>query len=128
MKIINLEENKQLEELKDKNDKIVIQFSANWCSPCRRITPEIKEFIKTIENDNISYVYCDVDKFNNLCESLDIISIPSFVIYDKKSNNYTKPISNTNINLIKKYLLDNDIINNLKDLIVSDKDDEECKT
>ena len=128
MKLIKLSDEKDLEKYKKDYEKIVLQFSANWCGPCRRITPKIEKFIENIEDDKIKYLYLDIEKFDKLADTLDIISIPSFTVYDKNSNEFSKIHTSGSINEFKKYLLDNDIILEIEDLKIEEEIQDEIKT
>ena len=87
MRIVSLKNIDELDELKNDYDKIIMQFSANWCGPCKQITPIIQNYLKGIENDKVVYVYCNIDDFDNLSESFGVKSIPCFsVISNTKTN------------------------------------------
>jgi thioredoxin 1 len=58
----------------------VIDFYAEWCSPCRKIAPEfdsLKESYPNIQFDKIN-----VDNGDPLIERCEISSIPAFVVFD----------------------------------------------
>ena len=101
MKIIKLENNaaQELEKLKKKYSKILLQFSASWCGPCLRITPELEKVIEHIDDDNALYIYCDIDRTESLAEKYNILSIPAFTIISNQSD-ISGTITSINTNLL----------------------------
>ena len=75
MKIIHLT-NENFEELIQ--DKILVDFYANWCGPCKMIAPELER----VESD-IQVVKVDVDEFEELSRTYGVMSIPTLILFDK---------------------------------------------
>lgn len=62
-----------------KSDKIVlIDFYADWCSPCRILSPVVEAISN--ENDDIKVVKVNVDENPNLSTKYEAYSIPLLVI------------------------------------------------
>lgn len=61
------------------NGKVVIDFFATWCGPCRRIAPAFEEMEK--EFQDVTFLKVDVDLAPGLSAEYDIGSIPTFVIF-----------------------------------------------
>ena len=77
MKAITIGKN-NFEEIK-KNDKpILIDFYANWCGPCKRLSPIIDEIAE--ERDDIVVGKVNVDSEPELAEQFGVFSIPTLVI------------------------------------------------
>lgn len=77
MKTINT-----IDEFKEiiKSEKILVDFSAEWCGPCKML----KEVLKDLDNDNvIDIVQVDVDKFNGIAKSYKVFSVPTLMIFEK---------------------------------------------
>ena len=70
----------QFEQLK-KEERIIFMFSADWCPDCKFIEP----VMPIIEADypEFRFVSVDRDEFTELCETLDIFGIPSFVAFHR---------------------------------------------
>jgi len=69
----------QFETIKN-NGKHVFLFSADWCPDCRVIEPVLPEI--EAKYPQFSFIYVDRDKFIDLCITLDIFGIPSFVAFE----------------------------------------------
>ena len=73
--VINKE---NLEELKKLDKPILIDFYANWCGPCKMLSPIIDQIAD--ERDDIVVAKIDVDKEPELAEKFNVFSIPTLVI------------------------------------------------
>lgn len=109
MPSINLENQEDLLEYKQKYSKILMQFSASWCGPCTRITPQIKNKIELLGRTEVLYIYIDIDKHRLLSNHFEIKSIPSFCIYDKESDTLAQTVTTSDINELTKYCGNNGI-------------------
>jgi thiol-disulfide isomerase/thioredoxin len=69
----------QFEQAKQR-EKVVFQFSADWCPDCRFLDMFFQEIID--ENKDFTFYYVDRDQFIELCQNLDIFGIPSFVAFN----------------------------------------------
>ncbi len=73
--------NKNFEEVVMKSDKpVVMDFWAEWCSPCRIITPIIEDLSKEYENE-VKIVKCNVDDNPELSQKFNIRSIPMILFF-----------------------------------------------
>lgn len=106
---IKLENQLDIIEYKKKYDKMLIQFSADWCGPCRRITPQITNKFEQLTTEKNLYLYIDVDKHKALSNNFEIKSIPSFFIYDKETDLLMDPVTTSDINELTKYCINNGI-------------------
>ncbi|XP_053558644.1 thioredoxin [Bombina bombina] len=76
--IENLEEFKALLE-EAKESLVVVDFTAVWCGPCKRIAPVFEELSK--KYSNVVFVKVDVDDASDVAESCGIKSMPTFQFY-----------------------------------------------
>ena len=77
MKPIVINKN-NFEEIKNNNKAILIDFYADWCGPCRMLSPIIDEIAK--ERDDIVVGKINVDNEPELAEKFGVFSIPTLVI------------------------------------------------
>ena len=87
----------ELKELQDRGEKIITQFTAKWCGPCRALTPLLTKMSN--DYDNVKFVKIDVDNGENteLIMKLGIMSVPTVVLYNgHKIVETTKGLQNEN--------------------------------
>ena len=77
MENINVE---QLKELQNNGEKILVDFWAKWCGPCKVLIPKLEEIEK--DYPNVKFVEVDVDENNDAAIDLGIRSVPTVMIYD----------------------------------------------
>ena len=57
--------------------KVVIDFFATWCGPCKRIAPVYVELSQKFPS--ITFLKCDVDESEDISQKYSIDSLPTFV-------------------------------------------------
>ncbi|KAJ3167639.1 Cytoplasmic thioredoxin isoenzyme 2 [Geranomyces variabilis] len=62
-----------------KENKVVIDFHATWCGPCKMIAPKYEGF--STKYTGAVFVKLDVDEVPDVAEKEGISSMPSFLIY-----------------------------------------------
>ena len=77
MKVIEASE----KDFKDlvKEGKVLVDFNATWCGPCRMLKPILEEFS---ENTTVKVLSVDVDQNENLAKEFNIYSIPCLIIFE----------------------------------------------
>ncbi len=63
------------------NNKVVVDFFAKWCGPCKMLTPIIEEVSN--ELNEITFLKVDIDEIESLPRQFDIMSIPTLLIFEK---------------------------------------------
>ena len=58
--------------------KVLVDFYANWCGPCRMLSPVVDEFAE--ENPDFVVGKINVDKEPELSEKFGVSSIPMLVV------------------------------------------------
>lgn len=59
---------------------VLVQFTADWCQPCKTIAPEVEAFAKEVDG-KIQVVKVDIDKSQALARQLRIQSVPTFMLF-----------------------------------------------
>ena len=57
----------------------IVDFYANWCGPCRMLSPVLEELEE--ENGNISIAKVDVDEARELAMKYKISAIPALLFF-----------------------------------------------
>lgn len=78
MEIVHLEKD-NFKELIKKEDKVLIDFFANWCGPCKMLGPILEQ-----ANGEIKVIKVDVDVFEELAREYGVMSIPTIVLLEKE--------------------------------------------
>lgn len=66
-------------EIKDK--KILVDFYANWCGPCRMLAEVFEEIQDELDIDILKI---DVDKFPELAREYEVLSIPTICLFNNQ--------------------------------------------
>lgn len=70
----------ELEQLKSENKKILLDFYADWCGPCKMLIPRL-ENIQT-DFPDVEFVKMNVDEETPYAISLGVRSVPTVIIMD----------------------------------------------
>lgn len=65
------------EEVKGK--KVLVDFFATWCGPCKMLSPIIENIANS--RDNIKVAKVDVDKHEDLARTYGVMSIPTLILF-----------------------------------------------
>jgi thioredoxin 1 len=60
---------------------VCVDFYAEWCGPCRMVTPIIEEIAKENQDPNLKFVKVDIDLARQVAADLIIKSIPTVKIF-----------------------------------------------
>ena len=64
-----------------KSDKVLVDFNATWCGPCRMQGPVLEELSE--EMKDVKFVSIDVDEEEELSEQYRIFTIPCLILFEK---------------------------------------------
>ena len=81
--IIEVDESDFEREVLNSNKKVLIDFYATWCNPCKMLEPIIEEVAN--ENQNLKVVRINVDKNTNLANRYRIQAMPTLVVIENKN-------------------------------------------
>ena len=71
-------ENNFTDEVIKSDIPVMIDFYAEWCGPCRMMSPIVEEFAKNYEG-KVKIGKINVDEESNLAMRFGVQSIPSFI-------------------------------------------------
>ena len=70
------------EEVKNFNGKVLVDFWATWCGPCKMMAPIVEKLAEETTDDSIKIGKIDVDENPNLASEYGIMSIPTFIVFE----------------------------------------------
>ncbi len=79
MKEVNGKEQWQNEVINSEKP-VFVDFWAEWCGPCRIVSPTVEELSKEY-NDKVNFVKVNVDENNELASKYNVFSIPTLAIF-----------------------------------------------
>ena len=69
------------EEVLESEQKVLIDFWASWCGPCKMIAPVVESVAN--DNKNLKVVKINIDEQGELAAKYQIMSIPTLLVMDK---------------------------------------------
>lgn len=67
-------------EVLKSDKKVLVDFWASWCGPCRMLSPIIDEVAKEIDKVKIGKV--NVDEEDELAAQFAVMSIPTLILFE----------------------------------------------
>lgn len=73
---------KSYTELINSSEAVLVEFYATWCPHCHRMMPVVEQVKEALRGEAVVGQY-DIDKYSELADSLDVTSVPTFIVYHK---------------------------------------------
>tara|TARA_B100001123_G_scaffold448960_1_gene612254 strand:+ start:3353 stop:3673 length:321 start_codon:yes stop_codon:yes gene_type:complete len=82
MSVKSIKEDAFEEEVVKSELPVLIDFWAEWCGPCKEVSPILEE-ISTEMSDSIKIVKVNIDENPNIPNQYGVQSIPTLIIFKK---------------------------------------------
>ncbi|CAO3572666.1 unnamed protein product [Mortierella alpina] len=73
----------EFDELINSGKKVIVDYHAVWCGPCKVIAPKYEMLSTKPENSDIEFVKVDVDELTDVSSKAGVRAMPTFQIYHK---------------------------------------------
>ena len=67
-------------EVLNSTNPVFVDFWAEWCGPCRLVSPALEELSRDYEG-KVDFVKVNVDENNELAQKYNVFSIPTLAIF-----------------------------------------------
>jgi len=82
-KVHHIHNVQEYNQLKNTNDLVIVDISAVWCGPCKKIAPYFEDLAR--QNPSVVFLHVDLDQFKHSISDLSgIHSIPTFLFFKNK--------------------------------------------
>lgn len=72
--------NESFEKIKESGQKVLVDFFAEWCGPCKMIAPILHEISE--ENPDLVIAKVNVDELTSVAIKYGIQSIPTLIVLE----------------------------------------------
>ena len=87
MSVLTITEQNFEEEVLKADKTVLIDFYADWCGPCKMMSPVIDEIAEEV-GETVKVGKVNVDENMNLAQQFNIMSIPTIMVF--KNGNVAK--------------------------------------
>lgn len=71
---------KNFKDIIDSETPVLVGFFADWCGPCKTLTPILKEVIDEL-GEGIKIIKIDVDKNQPLASQFQVRGVPTMILF-----------------------------------------------
>jgi thioredoxin 1 len=68
------------QEMLKTHPRLVIDFWAEWCGPCRMVAPVVEELAREMAG-KVTFGKCDTDRNSRIAASFGISAIPTIILF-----------------------------------------------
>ena len=94
MAVIKVDNSNFEKEVLQSDKTVLVDFFANWCGPCKMLSPIVDEVAEEVSDVKVCKV--NIDEARELANKYEIMSIPTLLVF-KNAN-----LVNTSLGLVSK--------------------------
>ncbi|RDA92764.1 hypothetical protein CP533_1432 [Ophiocordyceps camponoti-saundersi (nom. inval.)] len=79
MTVTDVKTAQEFEELLKKHPKVAVDFYAEWCGPCKFISPIFNQLSE--QHSDIVFLSVDVDNVESVAQKYGIRAMPTFIMF-----------------------------------------------
>jgi len=72
--------NTKFNTLINENQLILVDFYADWCGPCKAMSPILQE-VKSILKEEIRIIKINVDQYQDLASEFSVRGVPTLILF-----------------------------------------------
>ncbi|MCK4357955.1 MAG: thioredoxin [Candidatus Cloacimonetes bacterium] len=72
---------KNFDEVVNSGKVVLVDFWAEWCMPCKIITPIVEELANEFDKEKVTFAECDVQSEQMIAQRYSIMAIPTLLIF-----------------------------------------------
>ncbi len=80
--VINVDDSNFESEVVKSNHPVLVDFSATWCGPCKKLEPVVEEIAGDYDG-RLKVVKVDVDKAPNTAAKFAVLSVPTLLLFNE---------------------------------------------
>ncbi len=81
MSILNVEDKNFKEKVLEADKPVLCDFWAEWCGPCKQISPILEELSLELKGDKITIAKVNIDENPEVPSKYGIMSIPTLLVF-----------------------------------------------
>ena len=74
--------NTKFNEIIETNDLVLVDFYADWCGPCKMMSPILQE-VKTTLQEAVKIIKINVDQHQDLASHFMVRGVPTMMLFKK---------------------------------------------
>lgn len=82
----------------------LLKFEANWCAPCRFMSPVVKSVLEGYENIELVVVDIDNEQGQEEARKFNVRNIPTLILLDDENNIINTLVGTASESQVKEFL------------------------